>query len=53
MHQAAYCKLICRPSADLVSVVRRFVSNFFDEILADEDTSSRIASRPTSCSRTR
>jgi hypothetical protein len=43
MHQAAYCKLICRPSADLVSVVRRFVSNFFDEILADEDTSSRIA----------
>jgi hypothetical protein len=32
-----------RPKAELVSVVRRFVSDFYEEILADPDGVSRVA----------
>jgi hypothetical protein len=39
----AYCRLVCRPSADLISVIRHFVSNFFDQLLEDNDVAQRAA----------
>lgn len=32
-----------RPNAELVPVVRQFVSNFYDEFLGDSDAASRVA----------
>jgi len=39
----AHFELIFRPSADLVAIVRRFVSDFYDRILSSADTVSRLA----------
>lgn len=41
--EEASLKLDFRPSVDLVSVVRRFVSDFYSRILVDPDAGSRIA----------
>jgi hypothetical protein len=38
-----YFELTFRPSVELISVVRRFVSGFFDEVLIDRDATSRLA----------
>jgi anti-sigma regulatory factor (Ser/Thr protein kinase) len=32
-----------RPNVELISVVRRFVSEFYDQILVDKDATSRVA----------
>jgi anti-sigma regulatory factor (Ser/Thr protein kinase) len=32
-----------RPNVELISVVRRFVSEFYDQILGDKDATSRVA----------
>jgi anti-sigma regulatory factor (Ser/Thr protein kinase) len=41
--EEASLKLEFRPDIDLVSVVRRFVADFYTRILADPDAASRIA----------
>src|SRR5260221_4371884 len=38
-----YCRMSFRPSATLITVVRRFVSHFFDELLEDAELASMIA----------
>jgi anti-sigma regulatory factor (Ser/Thr protein kinase) len=38
-----HCELSFSPNVDLISVVRRFVSTFYDEVLHDHDASSRLA----------
>jgi hypothetical protein len=38
-----YFDLTFCPSVELISVVRRFVSSFFDHLLADPDATSRLA----------
>jgi anti-sigma regulatory factor (Ser/Thr protein kinase) len=38
-----HVELTFSPSTSLISTVRRFVSNFFDEVLTDEDAGSRMA----------
>lgn len=42
LHQP-YLELCFRPNVPLVSVTRNFVSEFYNEILADPDATSRIA----------
>jgi anti-sigma regulatory factor (Ser/Thr protein kinase) len=37
------CELTFSPNVELISVVRRFVSAFYDQILRDRETSSRLA----------
>jgi hypothetical protein len=37
------CELKFRPNIELISVVRRFVSSFFEQILKDPDAISRVA----------
>ena len=39
----AHFELIFRPNVELVSIVRRFVSDFYHRILGDPDTVSRLA----------
>ena len=39
----AYLELMFRPSTDLVSVVRRFVTEFYHSIFIDTETSSQLA----------
>ena len=43
MRGPAYVELNFRPNVDLISVARRFVSDFYEEILADPDATSRVA----------
>jgi hypothetical protein len=43
MEQAAYFELNFRPNVALVSVVRRFVSEFYERFLSDPDVTSRVA----------
>jgi anti-sigma regulatory factor (Ser/Thr protein kinase) len=43
MEQPAYFELNFRPNVALVSVVRRFVSEFYERFLSDPDTTSRVA----------
>ncbi len=38
-----YCELTFRPSPDLVSVVRRFVSDFYAKVFESQDDASRVA----------
>ncbi len=38
-----YFELTFRPNVELISVVRRFVSSFYEQILSDPDAVSRIA----------
>jgi anti-sigma regulatory factor (Ser/Thr protein kinase) len=38
-----HCELTFSPNVELISVVRRFVSAFYDQVLHDKDTSSRLA----------
>jgi anti-sigma regulatory factor (Ser/Thr protein kinase) len=38
-----YFELTFRPNVELISVVRRFVSSFYEQILSDPDATSRIA----------
>lgn len=38
-----YFELTFRPNVELISVVRRFVSSFYEHILSDRDATSRIA----------
>ena len=38
-----HCELTFSPNVELISVVRRFVSAFYDQILEDPDTASRLA----------
>jgi hypothetical protein len=40
---AVYMELSFRPSVRLVSAVRRFVSDFYEEMLGDPDGTSRVA----------
>ena len=40
---AAYFELRFRPNVELVSVVRRFVSSFYERIIADQDLTDRMA----------
>lgn len=40
---APYINLTFCPSVALISVVRRFVSSFFEEVLVDRDATSRLA----------
>ena len=39
----AYLELMFRPNVDLISIVRRFVTEFYDLIFIDPETSSRLA----------
>ena len=41
--QKPYFELTFRPNFELISVVRRFVSAFYEHILSDRDATSRIA----------
>jgi hypothetical protein len=41
--QGAYFELRFAPSISLVSIVRRFVSEFYESVLADAETTSRLA----------
>lgn len=41
--QRAYFELRFAPSLSLVSIVRRFVSEFYESVLADAETTSRLA----------
>jgi anti-sigma regulatory factor (Ser/Thr protein kinase) len=43
MEQPAYFELNFRPNVALVSVVRRFVSEFYQRFLSDPDGTSRVA----------
>lgn len=43
MEQPAYFELNFRPNVALVSVVRRFVSEFYERFLSDPDGTSRVA----------
>ena len=38
-----YFELTFRPNVELISVVRRFVSSFYDKVLSDRDATSRLA----------
>jgi hypothetical protein len=38
-----FVELNFRPNVELVSIVRRFVSDFYSKLLQDEDTISRVA----------
>jgi hypothetical protein len=38
-----YFELTFRPNVELISVVRRFVSSFYERILSDPDATSRLA----------
>jgi hypothetical protein len=40
---SAYFELAFKPNVELVSVVRRFVSQFYDRVAPDADTVSRVA----------
>ena len=42
-HDAGYFALVFRPNRDLVSLVRRFVSDFYAEVLTQEDDIQRLA----------
>ena len=42
-HDAGYFALVFRPNRDLVSLVRRFVSNFYTELLTQQDDIQRLA----------
>ncbi len=42
-HEHAYVELKFRPNVQLVSVVRRFVSEFYQRTLSDPDGTSRVA----------
>jgi hypothetical protein len=42
-HRNAYVELNFRPNVQLVSVVRRFVSEFYQRTLGDPDGTSRVA----------
>jgi len=42
-YQKPYFELTFRPNVELISVVRRFVSAFYEHILSDRDATSRIA----------
>jgi hypothetical protein len=35
--------LVFRPSVELISLVRRFVADFYIEVVSDQDTASRLA----------
>lgn len=41
--QAAFFELDFQPNVELVTVVRRFVNEFYDRVLGDADASGRIA----------
>lgn len=41
--EPAYMELMFRPNVDLVSVVRRFVTDFYHCVFIDPETSSRLA----------
>jgi anti-sigma regulatory factor (Ser/Thr protein kinase) len=41
--QETHCELTFSPNVELISVVRRFVSAFYDQVLQDRDASSRLA----------
>jgi two-component sensor histidine kinase len=41
--EPAYLELMFRPSVDLVSIVRRFVTEFYRCVFIDPETSSRLA----------
>ncbi len=43
MRHCDYIELSFRPNVELVSMVRRFVSDFYSRLLHDEDTISRVA----------
>lgn len=43
MQTADFIELSFRPNVELVSVVRRFVTDFYSKLLRDEDTISRVA----------
>jgi hypothetical protein len=43
MRHSDYIELSFRPNVELVSMVRRFVSDFYSRLLEDEDTISRVA----------
>jgi hypothetical protein len=42
-HRRPYCELLFKPSAALISVVRRFVTDFYDRVLEDDEDASRVA----------
>ena len=41
--EPAYLELLFRPNVDLVSIVRRFVTEFYQWVFLDPETSSRLA----------
>jgi hypothetical protein len=43
MQSVDFVELNFRPNVELVSIVRRFVSDFYSKLLKDEDTISRVA----------
>ena len=40
---ATYCVINFNPNLELISLVRRFVSDFYDHLLIDPDATSRVA----------
>jgi two-component sensor histidine kinase len=38
-----YCEVVFRPSHELITVIRRFVSNFFGDTLADDGVAQRLS----------
>ena len=43
MPRPAFIELKIQPSVELVSIVRRFVTAFYDEIIHNADATSRVA----------
>lgn len=41
-HEDAYCELSFSPNVSLISTVRRFVGEFYEKVLGDEDLTSRL-----------
>lgn len=41
--ERVYFELVFRPSVVLTTVVRRFITDFYDRVLDDEDSTSRLA----------
>jgi hypothetical protein len=41
--ERVYFELVFRPSVILTTVVRRFITDFYERVLADDDSTSRLA----------
>lgn len=41
--ERVYFELVFRPSVILTTVVRRFISDFYERVLSDDDSTSRLA----------